>query len=153
MDHKAPHHLYSLSVICFYNVNSCTSISTRHWNGMSLPLMGLDQLVLMLATIFWLRIEKDYLATNRQSMFKDRPELIPFVPCTTKHMSKLAPGKIEPLLTRISLLFFSYYNLFPRFGINIRVWKNALSTLKFWVSSCSYHIIFFKILAFFYMEN
>lgn len=141
MDHKAPHHLYSLSVICFYNVNSCTSISTRHWNGMSLPLMGLDQLVLMLATIFWLRIEKDYLATNRQSMFKDRPELIPFVPCTTKHMSKLAPGKIEPLLTRISLLFFLIITYFQ--GLNlIYAYKRilVLSTLKFWVSSCSYHI-------------
>lgn len=139
MDHKEPHHPYSLSVICFYNVNSCTSISTRHWNGMSLPLMGLDQLVLMLATIFWLRIEKDYLATNRQSMFKDRPELIPFVPCTTKYMSKLAPGKIEPLLTSISLSFFSYYYLYPRFEYT---YGRIALTLKISVLSCSYHIIF-----------
>lgn len=59
-------------------------------------------------------------------MFKDWLELIFFVLCIIKYMLKLVFGKIEFLLIRISFLFFFYYNLFLRFGINICVWKNCI---------------------------
>lgn len=110
------------------SLNACNNILTADWEG---------------------------LFSDKSAIDVQRPTRIN--PLCTMHYKthvKIGPRKDWTLTDKNQSFYFSLIiTYFQGLELIYAYERIALSTLKFWVSSCSYHIIFFKILALFDMEN